>query len=245
MKKVVRQGIFETNSSSTQSITLITSPKEEDNFYKNLNLSSDDIDRTIISPEAKSIVFYQFYYCGRSGYASEREFILRELEMWDEFEINDELGDDDVPYYMYPFDDIVKLNIPDTKNQDYIDFLKDYYKEKKDAIIKLDDEKTAFRSALINNIKNIKGNLEYVEQAFSDIESNLTSVHTISNYFFSNSPLEGYFCDIEFKDYVSQMGLDMNDENFLTKFIEKVNDENVYFVAIEGLMAYDDIPDVF
>lgn len=239
MKRIIRRGMFETNSSSTQSLSFIYKDKK----YKiGMGDEKEDIIRYIETRVSKTVVIYQAYYSWSNGYVDERSLNISQLESFSkELEISDLVNTNEY-YYLLPIKDLFKVKI-NPSDLDYNGFI-ETYNYFVNLINELDERHKKFRKALIDNITDQKEK-EWLIKAIELIEKEPTQTGTFTEFFFSNSPLEGYYSDTSFDEVLEFLKIDKFDSNFIDKIIKIINDDSFTFELTEGLMAYDNIPRKF
>lgn len=231
--------MFETNSSSTQSLSFIYKDKK----YKiGMGDEKEDIIRYIETRVSKTVVIYQAYYSWSNGYVDERSLNISQLESFSkELEISDLVNTNEY-YYLLPIKDLFKVKI-NPSDLDYNGFI-ETYNYFVNLINELDERHKKFRKALIDNITDQKEK-EWLIKAIELIEKEPTQTGTFTEFFFSNSPLEGYYSDTSFDEVLEFLKIDKFDSNFIDKIIKIINDDSFTFELTEGLMAYDNIPRKF
>lgn len=239
MKRIIRRGLFETNSSSTQSLSFVYNNKR---LKIGMGDEKEDIIRHIETRVSKTVVIYQAYYSWSNGYVDERSLNVSQLEsLGDAVEVKDQI-ESSIPYYLLPIEDIVKIKIK-PGDKDYDGFI-DTFNYFVNIIKELDERHEKLRKALIDNIKDEKEK-EWLMKAIVAIETEPTQTGTFTEYFFSNDPLEGYYSDTSFDEVLEFLKIDKSDSDFIDKIIEVINDDAFTFELTEGLMAYDNIPRKF
>lgn len=239
MKKVIRLGMFETNSSSTHALSIKV--KDPNTPWKTVEeivaldvadeyFIDSDIHREIRSKYAKTIIIYQLFV---NYYVEQKyDFIIKMSEI------------PNVEFIEPDYTSIVYRN----KYTKYIKFeMENLTKSGKSLMNKYIRELSKYD----NDLKEITKYIWDVVETFDgeDKESMKRMIKSIDDRpgddsvaidnFFSNSLLDMYYGDVSFLGFKNKMEKYYINVDFVKKVVE---DENIYFESKEGMIAEDDIP---
>ncbi len=247
MKKVIRLNMFETNSSSTHSLTLkIKKPNEkwkteeeliklddEDVEFKELGNIWGDIHREIRSKKAKIEILYQSY---TNYYISRKSYFISELGEMKGFEILDYNSINE--FYGKKFISFLAFNINEISKtaQEKLD---NFFKEED----LLEIELTKIKQRLNDEANKLdEEDKKEVFDVFKKVDKNPCDDETAIGLYFGNSLLDMYENYNGIFDFVRALKLDMMKPNLMLRLIDRMLQDDVYFETKEGVMAEDTIP---
>lgn len=243
MKKI-RNAMFETNSSSTQSLSLKIKPKDEkwrtkeDIIKEDEKINKDDIfggdiTRELRSKFSKIVIMYQSYV---NHYIERKNYIFNELGSMEGAEYNEPDYIDEI--YYEPYTTYVTLD-RDELSEDEQDDYDNYLEELEANDIELDKIRSYIFDQIATLNKKDKADAKYLVE---EIDKHPSDDETAIDYFFSNSLLDFYRGGYNGIDSLfAPLGLSSS-VGYLALIKKIVEDDDIYFLTKEGCMAEDCLP---
>ena len=251
--KIIRQNMFETNSSSTHSLTLKIKDKDErfltEEELKNIKPDNgDDIVREIRSYYGKATIVYSFFM---KTLCQDLLQIINDMDGIEHATIKEKLK----------LEDLGNIDINEYYNHiifyalyyihlDYVyDFgtlekwEKDYYNDIRKRYDEIIEKAVNFKLALIERdksgklplkLKEIEANYDYGRGNVDEGIMDFFSREAIDD------SLERCYGEITINTFLDILGI--KGDNSLLELAKRLEDPNIYFRATEGFMARDDIP---
>ena len=232
--KIIRHNMFETNSSSTHSLTLkIKDPnkpwKTEEELIQMDEVEDDYgeyIHREIRSKYAKSCIIYQLFV---NYMALEKNRIIEDVAQYYSLEYLDE---------DYRKEDAFKksidkiLDLKKLKNFDG-NVLNKYHETLK-QLNDFDNRLLKIKKCLA--LENDKKDLRYLKTFMKNMDNDPLDDEGGIGMFFGNDLLDYYNEGVGFLEFKAKLGID-DDILFLQKYLQ----DDIYFETVEGCMPEDTI----